>query len=441
MGTLTIPNTLEAGAEIVIEDHNENYTAIAASINGDLEDTNIRDSADIDPSKIGDYSATAAEMKITIDPGEVGSEAFASLNTMENDIAALRFAIDELRGTAQWYASNAADAAGAIKNLADLPVGIGQNLLINGGFDAGAAADTSSTGWTVVEEATLALAATEVGEGAGLELNVTAHAATGADDGISQTLVGLKAATTYVFVGSVKPSAAGSSGTGDNGIITTGNAGDGGTDLNLEFDGADSTSYTVKTGTFTTGATPADVVFKVLLDANDDAVACDNFSIVELDLVNRRAGPGRIVNSISSTAEGTALAGTWTDWEATSSGPVDLQVSVQVPGPGYYIRVDAVLNAESEATKVDMYTAIAEKVDGGGFSRVSWATTTEAAELGDPLGCTLHYIQKAPVGGSVYTYKAQGVSSSGIGDCAPNKDSADGDRIESYMTLECIPYG
>lgn len=53
------------------------------------------------PEDIDDYSATATEMKINTDPGEVGTESLAT--SMSEELERLRFTIKEMKGTAQWY--------------------------------------------------------------------------------------------------------------------------------------------------------------------------------------------------------------------------------------------------------------------------------------------------------------------------------------------------
>lgn len=53
------------------------------------------------PDQQDDYSSTVAQMQSTVDPGEVGTESQAT--TLAGELERLRFAIRELKGTAQWY--------------------------------------------------------------------------------------------------------------------------------------------------------------------------------------------------------------------------------------------------------------------------------------------------------------------------------------------------
>jgi hypothetical protein len=65
------------------------------------------------PQMMDDYSADAATMKLTVDPGEVGSESLAT--TLAGELERLRYAIKEIKGTAQWYETTPL-------NLSTLPI-------------------------------------------------------------------------------------------------------------------------------------------------------------------------------------------------------------------------------------------------------------------------------------------------------------------------------
>lgn len=57
------------------------------------------------PAGVDDYSANTAQMQLTVDPGEVGSESLAT--SVAGELERIRFAIKEMRGTAQWYETTA----------------------------------------------------------------------------------------------------------------------------------------------------------------------------------------------------------------------------------------------------------------------------------------------------------------------------------------------
>jgi|ERR671914_2294522 hypothetical protein len=55
------------------------------------------------PTQLDDYSSSVGQMQATTDPGEVGSESQAT--SLAGELERLRFAIKEVKGTAQWYQS------------------------------------------------------------------------------------------------------------------------------------------------------------------------------------------------------------------------------------------------------------------------------------------------------------------------------------------------
>jgi hypothetical protein len=57
------------------------------------------------PEDIDDFSATATEMKINTDPGEVGTESLAT--SLSEELARIRFIIKEITGKTEWYESPA----------------------------------------------------------------------------------------------------------------------------------------------------------------------------------------------------------------------------------------------------------------------------------------------------------------------------------------------
>ena len=83
------------------------YSQIKTAVTGDIltaTDYNNEHQNHItnnDPSAINDDSPTVAQMKVTVDPGESGTESLAT--TLQGEIERLRFAIVDLKGTSFWY--------------------------------------------------------------------------------------------------------------------------------------------------------------------------------------------------------------------------------------------------------------------------------------------------------------------------------------------------
>jgi hypothetical protein len=94
----------------------------AAKYNADQQnhiDNNI-------PSSIDDYSANVTTMRTATDPGEVGSESLAT--TLAGEVERLRFALRELKATAQWYETGADVPLKPGDSLAAVVAAIGANV-------------------------------------------------------------------------------------------------------------------------------------------------------------------------------------------------------------------------------------------------------------------------------------------------------------------------
>ena len=151
MGTYTRPakpvsggstNSYVDGNKLPAAELNEDFDKLVTLVNGNINSENINSSAnipgsaiasaaDIDPSKIGDFSANAAEMKTVTSPGDSGSPELAT--TLEEEIARLRYGI---RGTkpAQVAAQYMDGGVLTTASWTEPPI-VGPNLLRNGGFN------------------------------------------------------------------------------------------------------------------------------------------------------------------------------------------------------------------------------------------------------------------------------------------------------------------
>jgi hypothetical protein len=83
----------------------DGLTLTAAIYNADHEN-HITNSV---PDKIDDWSVDVAQMRLNTDPGESGTESFAT--SLAEEIQRLRFAIKEIKGTTFWYETGATDLA------------------------------------------------------------------------------------------------------------------------------------------------------------------------------------------------------------------------------------------------------------------------------------------------------------------------------------------
>lgn len=79
------------------------------------------------PLLIDDYSANTAQMQVTTDPGEVGTESLAT--TLAGEIARLRHLIGEITGEDQWYETPVSSLLGLANAIGS---GLTDNRLVSG---------------------------------------------------------------------------------------------------------------------------------------------------------------------------------------------------------------------------------------------------------------------------------------------------------------------
>lgn len=86
-----------------------NEVLTASDLNGEFNNllTNTK------PESIEDYSVDATTMRLTADPGTVGSESLAA--SLAGELERIRFAIKRIVGGAQWYSAPAYDLGTAIQ--------------------------------------------------------------------------------------------------------------------------------------------------------------------------------------------------------------------------------------------------------------------------------------------------------------------------------------
>src|SRR3990172_6985718 len=320
-GTSFVANTDALAAEVEYD-----FATLYADYNGNISDANVASGAAIEETKIDGQSDSAAERRTETSPGDTASPIDAT--TLAGEIARIRFKLKELGlGTST---ARQTTAAGDDVYWIDTPQ-MGPNLIRNGSFAvkttaAGAAPD----GWVLVgTPATCTTTTAGITEG---HLTMRAiRIAAGAGDtneGISQTLVGLKASTKYVVGCRAKVSGAG----GEIFSLTTTGAG-GATFGNLNLTTSSSTYVTIA-GQIITHATPANIVVQLLAVGNSDIIEVTHCWVREcatdrLPMSNTAWAYGQIT-TISPNHY--TPANTFVDSQITG-------VSVVPPGPGYFIEV------------------------------------------------------------------------------------------------------
>ncbi|ANS05904.1 outer membrane autotransporter barrel domain protein [uncultured Mediterranean phage] len=433
MATISYPKSWTNGEVLTASELNGNFTAVTDAVNGSLADDNFGGSADVDPSNIGDYSDTVGEMQTMTDPGEVGTESQAT--DLRGEVARLRYQLDQIIGKAEWYEAPATTLELLNTSAGQFPSN-GPNLVgHNAGFDADDDGGTGTPeGWTQKGTATYLTNATDAVQGSGLEVTVTDAGVGGNAEGITRTIAGLKGSQVYGIQGGTAPTTAGSSG---RFRVTTG----GGTDFSTTFDGtADGTSYTTKSGTFTTTAGGGDVVIDIDLDTSGDAVKVDNISIVELFSVKSADAGAIYEEAVTTSTQATGdRSASWADW-------TDLTGEVHVHSPGYRVRVQAYLFMERDTGNATGYAGrLMQQIDGGGYTAVTNAVVgMDPGQGGVSLAsawCIEHTLA-APVPGSKYEYKIEiGATGSTSASLNPTVSYA-GTSIDfnSKLIIELIPW-
>jgi len=105
-GKGTFEITLADGSVVLLEEVNVGKIAADTGLSDPIPVTNV-----------DDFSATVAQMQTTTDPGGVGTESLPT--DLEGEIRRLRFAINRLAATAQWYEAAIANMEEAVFGIFD----------------------------------------------------------------------------------------------------------------------------------------------------------------------------------------------------------------------------------------------------------------------------------------------------------------------------------
>jgi hypothetical protein len=342
----------------------------------------VASGADIAASKIDDISGDAAAHRDSSDPGTFSSQTLAA--TLTEEIKQQRYAIQR---SAVGTSADTGAAAGTV-GWYDPPAR-GRNLIRNGTFatdDDTAAANAAPPGWALVGTPTVALS-TDAASGDGNVIQITGAGA--ANEGISQTLSGLKASTRYLV-----------------GCLAEVDSGD---TFSLKTSGADTTE--VDLDVTATSMTMVSGVFIQLVAAADTDVArvrdvfcfeCSDDPVVpSASYVFRLSDSGVDTNRIAGT--------TWTTIRDDVGGtPVDMSISVN-PVQGCQIRASAkvVLNPD------DLNTHGLRLLEDGSAVDVSYLF---AAQFSDAITLYCQYTNTAPAPGTALTYTIEAAADAGTPD-------------------------
>jgi hypothetical protein len=265
------------------------------------------------------------------------------------------------------------------------------NLIYNGGFDVlqTLATDADGDGWVRVQTpTTLAAIALVEDEGNGHGQAIQIIDTDVALAGIKQTLNGLKAGTKYQVIARVQDDL------GKCRIVTTG------ADTNqLTVDSDDTGNWQTISGTFETDGTPTDVVIQLLAVAQSDNCTFNFVGVYEIntDPIPRA---GHIISEDTS-ASGHTITGV----AAVIAG---LSTEITVPGPGYIIRVDYMVNI-AETAGVSWQGTLQVSEESSGVGQLAHIFVISS---GDSSGSGYYY-NPEPTPGTTYTYEVEADEISG----------------------------
>jgi len=355
MGTYTRPSKSVSGEgttsyidgnKLPASELNADFDNLVTLVNGNLNSDNISSTAgipgtalaalaDIDPSKIGDYSGSASEMRTVTSPGDSASPSLPT--TLKQEIARLRYAI---RGTkpaqvsAQYMDTGVLTAA----SWSEPPL-VGPNLIQNGGFnDQSVTSGDPPTGWTESGS----LGATSI---AGPDSNYLAYGVdkkyyqltTSGEVTLQQVVKGLRASTKYLVGCAYSLTAAGS--LKFQTVNAVGSGSTDYTDFSVTDSSAAATSVEVINGIVKTDASATDITVELVTASSgtttarllnvwfyelNDAIP----TVVESIPTQTATANSEVTNLPSTVASGTNWATNWTDIST-------LALSQYIPNPGY----------------------------------------------------------------------------------------------------------
>jgi hypothetical protein len=409
--------TLQDGQLAPAADVDTDVTTLFNEVNGNLSDVNVSGSANIDPSKIGDYSATAAEQATATSPGTSASPILAT--TMEGELARIRYALERL---GLGVDATRVDGSGTGEAAWIDPPARSVSLVRNGTFAVHSAGSPAAPdGWTLVGmPTTCALANIEDTEGIGKELNVVCQASQA--EGISQAFASLKAGALYLVAARVKVNA------GTVRLTTSGaDAGSSYRDVDLS---STSSSYTTLKAVVQTQDPVATLT--VSLIGTTDATQ-DDFDVAGVWLFELGAERGtrreQIVVRAFTTTPQAALTPNAAYVDVTGT-----TVALTVPGPGYYIEVSFSANAANTGTTTALFVAL----DENGSTVPSSLEHSQQASATNWVSISGSYVNLNPTPGTTYTYKHKARTSAG-GTVTLN--SATNGTTGSYVIARAIPFG
>jgi hypothetical protein len=372
-------------------------------VDGTIVNADVNASAAIALTKCDDISATDDAHDDTTTPGTSASHTLPT--TLSGELQQMRYAVERL---GLGVAASRYDATGTREApfWGDLPARGMQRLP---GFNGVTVAGLPS-GWTNVATATLAQEAADAADGlAGKGRAIKITAAGSANEGISFTLSGLKESTVYFVAALMKATAADTARLDVTGGDATSSF------RNFTAD-VTATTWTWAYGLVATDSTPTSLVVRCLAAADTDIVWVADVQYGECSAVPQVPRVAVVEQLVASTT-GTEITGSTTDagldtnFQFVDNGSTDLDLTVYIPGDGYYVKVSAdyTMRETSSQTGNPQYLKVRlyQSINGGALASVreimsstGHTGTTEQTWFNG----SLTWIIKAPVPGQSYRY-------------------------------------
>lgn len=341
-------------AEIILHsEHNDEWVSFLLDYNGNVNDLNVKSSADIAVSKIGDHAVNDSTFLGTgTDPGDHFGTVKPTILTKE--IETLRHRIKWNEGGTNLKARNAAGAMVTV-GWTEPPI-VGRNLLPNPGFELQTgAAGTAPDGWTLVGTPATAIIQAATGSEDDAGTDKRSFNIIGTAEGIKRVVAGLKADTKYrIGICWLRAN-------GTLRLSTTGGLGAATDYGDLLIDDASSSSLSYENGVIKTNSSGGDITVNIL--AQTASAELNAFYVWMYEMADDapiELPPIQLQTVTDSTQRAIATA--------SPSIYTQMSLSQYIPGPGYYLKYEAEWSYRTFGQDIMFDPRIEMQIDSGGWS-------------------------------------------------------------------------
>lgn len=425
MGLISRIYTFVNGTSANATEVNAEFDTIHTAINGNLDNNNIAPSANIAASKLAsipmsqvlDYADSITDYSTTTDPGDTVSAALSLPATLAAEMERLRYRMGAMRKyIGNTYYTNAAGSPTAAAWFE--PQIIGRNLLANPGFEQQSGGnDTAPDGWTLYSTpATLRLESAISGYSSlGGDKRSLAITTDGANEGIYQTVGGLKPSTKYL-VGWAYAITDNGTTPGTVGIYTAGAIASGNnyTNLALTTSTQASTTVVIRQGIVKSDASGSDITVRLYATesgADFNAISSWMYELSDGVPDELPAIPVKVASLTTpdTTVPASFVANPGSNGAFTFETYTSFSLSQYVPYAGYRMTYEVMLSFKANSGQQAVYSfEIQEAINGGAAATVEGPYMYVSDDNGNTheSGQTLlmRWVRDNPTPGSTYAY-------------------------------------